>query len=219
MALTVEQLVNGVLEDGQMDLSQEQALRMLNARHRKMVARARAYRQMLNIGNTAAGVSSYPLPAGIVEILQVTVGGYVYGQARHNDFAEGELGYVWLGGGMGGIAGREDTAAGVAQLRIFPAPKAGESPGPGAEISVYAAVEPGVLSIGADANIAIPDEFEDQLVAGALATAFLRIESRPDLAAQHEAVFEEGCQELLRVVNRKFRGSGPARIRIVGINA
>lgn len=216
---TVLELVEAVLEDGQFDATQAQVLRWLNTRHKQIVVRARSFRKQLSLGKTVAGQASYVLPAGIVEILQVTVGGYVYGQARHNDFAEGELGYIWLGGGMGGIAGRDDTAAGEPQLRIFPAPKAGLSPEPGGDISVYAAVEPPQLVVGEDASIKIPDEYTDALVSGAIATGMLRVESRPDLAAQHEAIFEKGCGELLRVVNRRFRGTGPARIRVMGVNA
>lgn len=216
---TVAELVEAVLEDGQFDATQAQVLRWLNVRHKQMIARTRSFRKQLSLGNTVAGQSNYALPAGIVEILQVTVGGYVYGQARHNDFAEGELGYIWLGGGMGGIAGRDDTAAGDQQLRIFPAPKGGLSPEPGGPISVYAAVEPPQLVVGEDGSIKIPDEYVDALVSGAIATGMLRVEARPDLAQQHEELFEKGCGELLRVVNRRFRGTGPARIRIAGINA
>jgi hypothetical protein len=215
---TVAELVASVLEDGQMDATEPQVLRWLNTRHRQMCARSRCYRQALEIGNTKEGQVSYSLPAGIVEILQVTVGGYVYGTARHNDFAEGELGYVWLSG-VGGVAGREDSAQGVSSLRLFPAPKPGVQPEPGTPIVVYAAMQPPVLAVGEDGAIQIGDDYVDALVAGALATAMLRVESRPDLAANYEQIFTTGCNELLRQTNRKFRGTGPALIRVRGINA
>lgn len=216
---TVAGLVAGVLEDGQFDATPAQALKWLNTRHRQMCARARCYRQMLSLGATVEGQLGYPVPPRVVEVLQVTVGGMVYGAARHTDFAEGERGWIWLGGGEGGIAGREDAASGQQMLRLYPAPLAGRAPEPGEDVELYAAVQPPALVVGSDATLVVPDDYLDALVSGAIATGMLRVEARQDLAAPHEQIFTTGCEELLRATNRRYRGAGPARIRLLGVNA
>lgn len=216
---TVAQLVASVLEDGQFDASEAQALRWLNTRHRQLCARTRCYRRVLDLGATVGGKSAYALPAGVVEILQVNIGGLPYGASRHSDFAEGERGYIWLGGGEGGIAGRDDSESGQQLLRIFPAPQVALTPEPGSEITVYAAMQPPPLVVGQDSTIKVPDDYFDALVSGAIATGMLRVETREDLAAPHEQIFTTAVGELLRATNRKYRGAGPARVRILGINA
>lgn len=217
--MIVADLVAAVKEDGQFDADEPQVLRWLSVRHRQMCARSRCYRKTLDLGVITAGQAAYAVPPEVVEVLQVTVGGLVYGNARHSDYAQGARGFIWLGG-EGGIAGREDTAEGVQQLEIFPAPAAGSEPTPGtAHISAYAAVQPPNLVVGTDATVKIPDDYQDALVSGAIATGLLRVESRQDLAAPHEQIFSTGCSELLRATNRRFRGAGPARVRILGVNA
>lgn len=214
---TVAQLVASVLEDGQFDATEAQALRWLNTRHRQLCARTRCYRQTLTFGPTVAGQLGYPVPPGVVEILQVTVGGLVYGATRHSDFAQGERGFIWLGG-EGGVAGREDSGSGQQLIRIFPAAKVGAAPEPGEAISVYAATQPPPLVVGDDSTIKVPDDYFDALVSGAIATGMLRVESNPALAAPHEQIFTTAVGELLRATNRKYRGSGPARVRLLGVN-
>lgn len=216
---TVEQLVASVKEDGQLDASEAQVLRWLNTRHRQLCARTKCYRRTVDLGALPEGQSSIAVPPGVVEILQVQVGDQVYGHARHQDFQEGERGFIWLGGGEGGIAGREDSETGQQRLRIFPALSPGIDPEPGAHVVIYAAMQPPPLVAGQDSSIKVPDDYFDALVSGALATAMLRVEARQDLAASHEEIFTTACGELLRETNRKYRGVGPARIRIIGINA
>lgn len=63
-----------------------------------------------------------------------------------------------------------------------------------------------------------PPEFNDALIAGAIATGLTRLESRPDLAVPHENDFAAACSELETQVNRQYRGSGAATIRIRGVN-
>lgn len=221
-ALTPGGLAEAVVEDGTFDASQEQALRWLNERQRLMVARARNFRKTLSIpGGVVYGQSSYLLPPGILEILQITVGGIVYGNARHNDYAEGERGWVWLGG-EGGIAGRDDDSAGAQYVRLFPVPAQGSTglqPEEGAAISLYVAAQAPTLTIDNEGTVVVPDEYLSGLISGAIATGLLRVENRPDLAKPHEELFDAACQELLRATNRRFRGTGPAQVRVKGINA
>lgn len=69
------------------------------------------------------------------------------------------------------------------------------------------------------AQLKVPSEFYDALIEGAIATGLTRVESRPDLAAPFETKFADACTELLTEVNKRYRGSGPAQIRLAGINA
>jgi hypothetical protein len=215
---TVAELVAAVLEDGEFDATEAQVLRWLNTRHKQMCARSGCYRKTVNLGPLVAGQVLYAVPAEVLEILEVRVGDYVYGKARHNDFAEGEQGWVWLSG-PGGIAGRDDDEEGQQHLRIFPAPKSGVLPELGTDVVVYGKCQPPQLILGEDENIKITDDYVDALVSGAIATGMLRVESRPDLASTHEALFDAACSELRIATNKKFRGSGPAQIRVVGYNA
>lgn len=218
MADTVAQLVEQVLTEGQFDATNPQVLRWLSVRQRQMCRRSKCYRKTLSIGPTVNGQASYTLPAEVVEILQVTVGGIVYGHMRHTDPPEGAKGWIWLGG-EGGVAGREDDASGAQQLRIYPAPATGSSPEPGQTLELWAVVRPPDLVEGTESTLVIPGEYMDALVSGAIATGLLRTENRPDLASTFEQVFDTGCSELLQQSNRRFRGTGPAQIRVAGINA
>jgi hypothetical protein len=218
VADTVAQLVAQVLEEGQFDATNAQALRWLTVRQRQLCRRSKWYRKTLSIGPTVDGQASYALPAEVVEILMVEVDGYVYGHMRHQDPSEAAKGWIWLGG-SGGIAGRQDSSAGEQQLWIFPTPYAGGSLEPGKAVSVYAVVRPPDLVEGDDTTLVIPGEYMDALVEGAIATAMLRTEDRPDLAAGHEQIFTTACGELSQQSNRRYRGVGPAQIRVVGVNA
>ena len=218
MADTVSQLVEAVLNEGQFDASNTQALRWLTVRQRQMCRRSRCYRKTLSIGPTVNAQTAYAVPAEVVEILMVEVDGKVYGHLRMNDPSEGALGWIWLGG-VGGIAGRYDSSAGEAMLWLYPAPLVGGPLEPGKAISLKAVCRPPDLEEGKDATLVIPGEHVDALVSGAIATGMLRTEDRPDLAAAHEQIFTAACAELTQQTNRRFRGIGPAQIRVQGVNA
>lgn len=210
---SVQQLVTDVREEGQFDATEAQVLNWLTRRHRKMVVRSRCFRKTVSLGSTGAGQRGYALPAEVVEILELRVAGAVYGNARHEDLAQGARGWLWLGGD-GGVAARDDDEDGVEMIALYPTPTvAGDS------IEIFAAVRPPDLVIGTDSTLRIPEDFTDQLVAGAIATGLRRLEHRPDLAQPYEQDFADGCEELRRQVQRKHRGSGPQQIRVVGLNA
>jgi hypothetical protein len=66
----------------------------------------------------------------------------------------------------------------------------------------------------------VDDDSVEGLKEGVYAT-LLRApgEARQDLAAGHEAVFAGATEELRLREKRRLRGSGPAQIRVQGINA
>lgn len=215
MADTVQQLVDDVLNEGSFDATADQALRWLNRRHRVMVARSRCYRYSASIGPTVANQRDYALPADVVEIFEVTVDGMPAGHARHVDLALGALSYVILSG-VGRVMAPEEDAAGAAEIGLYPTPDTA-----GQTITVRAAFLPPDLSVADNTTLKVPLDFTDALVSGAMATALERApgDFRPDLADRHTQRFEAGCEELRRRTNRRYRGTGPAQIRVQGVNA
>lgn len=218
MADTVASLVANVLTEGNFDATEPQILQWLTRRQRQMCARSRCFRKRLSIGPTVSEQQDYTVPTGVVEIREVLVNGVTYGTARHSDLAQGAQGYLWLGGIYqaigGGVATRDDDATGATKLALFPVPTEA-----GLEVSLIAVCLPPDLVVGEDTTIKVPGDFLDALVAGAIATGLTRIESRPDLASTFESIFSNGCLELEKQVNRRFRGQGPAQIRVAGFNA
>ena len=73
--------------------------------------------------------------------------------------------------------------------------------------------------VGGTGGLRVPPEFYDALIDGAIATGLTRVESRADLAVPFEEKFAAACEELLVEVNKRYRGSGPATIRVQGFNA
>lgn len=204
----VQGLVNAVIEDADFDATPEQALRWLTARQRTMSARSLCNRKTLNLGSTVSGQDIYGLPPGIIRVLEVSVGGLSYGEARHADFV-GLLNAWSVICGPGGVAARQDTAMGTTQLRIFPA--GGQEAQP---ISVYAVTLAPDLALADDSTLVVPPEYYEALVSGAIATGTGRGEARPDLASAFGTEFAEACQELKMATRRKFRRSGALQLRV-----
>jgi len=90
--------------------------------------------------------------------------------------------------------------------------------GPSGEQVWATPIEEALVSSGLP-PLKVPPEFYDALIEGAIATGLARVESRPDLAAPGEERFAAACSELESEVNKRYRGSGPAQIRVQGYNA
>lgn len=210
---TVQDLLAAVKSEASFDVTDPVALGWLNRRHRVMVQRSRCYRYTVQLGPTVAGQRDYPLPTGLVESYEVDVNGLVYGKAKHTDLANGAAGYIVLSG-EGGIFGAEESATGDLEVALYPTPTT-----TGDTISMRAAWLPPDLSTSDTTTLKVPQSFTDALIAGAVATGLRRMEHRPDLAQPHEQEFADACEELRRLVRRQYRGSGPAVIRVVGLNA
>ena len=214
---TVGELVANVLSEASFDATEAQALQWLSRKHELMVVRAKCFRQKIQIGPTVSEQAQYAVPARVVEIRELKVANVPYGTGKHRDIAENELGYIWLDGiyvaAGGGLEVRDYDESGNSLVTLVPTPTEA-----GLEVTLSAVCRPEPLVIG-QAGVRIPPEFYDALVAGAVATGLQRLESRPDLAQSNEAIFTAGCLELLRQTNQRYRGSGPAQIRVVGLNA
>lgn len=209
----VAKLMAAVTTQGELDVPGAMVLDWLSGRQALMCSRSRCLRRRLVIGSTVANQSSYAVPKQVVQILEVQVAGVVYGSGRHSDisnFAQNRL-WIW---GPGGIAMRDADVEGDDELALVPPP-----PQDGLPIEVYAACRPGPIVEGDDSTVRIPEEFYDALVDGAIALGLQRTESRGDIAAEFAARFESACAELLKQVNKRYKGSSPAQIRVEGVNA
>lgn len=216
MSVTVAQLVANVLSEGSFDATEAQALQWLSRRQEQMCARTRCYRKEIAIGPTVAEQNSYAMPAEVVEVRELQVNGYPYGEGRHSDLAQGKLGYLWLSGlyypgGMGGIYVRGYSSTGERVVSLYPTPTEASLP-----IAVFAVCYPPDLVAGQDGTLVIPSAYADGLVAGAIGTGMSRVERRADLAANFEAIYSAACSELEQQVDKELRGSGAAQIRVAG---
>ena len=214
---TVGELVTNVLTEASFDVTEAQALQWLSRRHELMVVRSECFRQKIQIGPTVSEQNQYAVPSRVVKIRELQINKIPYGTGKHRDIPENALGYIWLDGiyvaAGGGLEVRDYDESGNSLVTIIPTPMEA-----GQEITLYAVCRPEPLVVG-QAGLRIPPEFYDALVAGAVATGLTRVESRSDLATPLEAQFNAACLELLRQTRERFRGSGPAHIRVQGVNA
>ncbi len=210
---TVQQLVTAVIEDGNFDVSEDRALAWLDARHALMVVRARSLRVSEEIGPTVVDQQTYDLPSDVVQIFSVTVDGVPQGNLANEDLPNANRGFLLLSGDGQAIAPSEDSD-GDGMVALVPVPSTA-----GLSVVLRAARRPPALVIGDESTLRIPTEFCDALIAGAIATGLLRSEQRPDLAANFEQIFGGGAEEFRVQTARKYRGAGPAQIRVQGINA
>lgn len=208
---TVQGLIDSVKSEAQFDVSDSAALTWLDRRHKSMVVRARALRKTASL-TTVASQRDYALPADVVEIMEVTVAGLPYGRATHTDLSYGAQGWVELTG-IGGVVASEEDATGGPEIALYPTPTQSSL-----AILVRAVCRPSTLTVGVDSGIIVPDEFLDALISGAIATGLKRQEYRPDLAQSFEQEFSDASEEYRRRIARRYRGGGPAQIRIQGVN-
>lgn len=207
--MTGQDLVDRVKPVG-FDNTDDEILAWADERQKEMVAAARARRERVAVGNTVADQASYAMPAGIVEIYEVTVGGSPYGRSPHTDIAQAnQADLVWVGNGL--YVADADSSA-VDKITLIPTPE--ES---GTAIEIYAAIRPVTLTLAG--TVFIPDEFVRYLRYGMLASGWDENAEDTGTAERFEQRFEQGVERYRRWVARRFRGSGPAQIRVKGFNA
>lgn len=204
---TVGVLLSQITNEAGFDVTETQALRWLNARHRKMVARSRCLQATLNLGLTVAGTASYAMDPDAIEVYEVQVGGTSFQRIGREDAANAAAGRLWITGAFYANA----DSAGVSELTLYGTPT--ES---GDEITAYAAVMPPDLT--SDDYPLIPIDFNDALVEGAIATGMARDIEQVAVADRFEARFDAACQELRRRVNARLGGTA-VQLRVIGINA
>lgn len=210
MANEVQDLVDRIVAASG-DVDAADALARYNTAHKRMVARSLCYRKTADLGATVADQAAYDSPADLLVLLEVTVDGAPYGKMRHVDAAFGALGYLSISG-PGGVFAEQHDDAGAAQIMLYPVPSSS-----GLAISAYGAFQ-APTQAGADTPL-VDSDFWDDIVDYALALGRERDDERQDAGAGFRATFDTACEELRRRVAKRYRGTGPGRIRILGINA
>lgn len=206
--LTVQQLVDQVVDEAGFDITDVQALRWVNARHRKMCARARSLRATIQVATATAGTSVYSVDPDIVELYELTVGGSPYQMIAHEDITAANASLEWIGSNV--FAASSD-ANGIASFTLYPAPTVS-----GDAIQMVASIVPADLALTDYPQI--PTDFQDALVEGAIATGLARVDEQIAAADRFEARFDQACEELRRRTNSRLNGSS-VTLRVVGINA
>ena len=214
MPEAVSALVTQIIEEAAFDAVPATVLRWLNRRHKVMVSRAHTFRKTVSAGPTVANQAEYTQPAGLVSATEIGVAGLTYGKARRTDKALGAQSRLHLSG-PGGIFYETADSAGVKQFGLYPVPTEA-----GLAVEVYGAFSPPDLLIDNTVPLWVDDEAIEGLMAGVFATGLSRPETaRLDLSQGYEAQFGGATDELRVREARRLRGSGPARIRVEGINA
>jgi hypothetical protein len=214
MAETVSAVVGEILAQGSFDLSQAEALAILNRRHKQMCARSRCRRDgRAATRDAAVGASAtYAAPAGLLDMMQMSVSSVEYRKAKRQDIERMVDGTLPLYGTGGVFVDYADLAHPV-QWLVYP------DPTPNA-VTVYGTYDPPDLLIDNSVPFSVDADLVEGLMAGVFATALNRPgEARPDLAAQQEQMFTSACEELRGRVARRNRGGGPAQIRLSGLLA
>lgn len=215
MAETVQGLIDDVVNESGVDATQPMVLRDLNRRWSQMLSDAKAYRKQVTVGTTTAGTAFYAVSA--LEVYYFAVDGAPYGKARRQDIYGYSLGtLIWVGLDQGLVVADAD-ATGIKGVTLIPEPTE-----TGLSITMFAAVEPPELTADAAGDTLLTANLERDLMGpltdGVMSDRYRR-EHRWDLAATAEASYAGGVDKLRRRANRRFRGSGPAQVRILGINA
>lgn len=211
MAETVQGLCDAVTQEASFDVTTSQALQWLDRMHKLMVVRARALRETVAAGNTIVNQTDYSLPANVVEVYQFDVGGIPYTRGRRTDADMWAQGWLLLRG-PGGLVAANASASGGGVFSITPPPTSVVA------ISLFAAMVPSDLAIGTDSTLLVPSRYVEGLIRGAMSVGYGR-EGNPTLEAQAKAAFDQATDEWRLDLRKTYRGSGPALIRVVGINA
>jgi hypothetical protein len=219
MAETVSAVVGEILAQGSFDLSQAEALAILNRRHKQMCARSRCRRDGRAATRDAAvgAAASYAAPAGLLDMMQMLVATGTSSFAEYRKAKRADVEAMFAGtlplSGTGGVFVEYADALHPIQWLLYPDPGSNG-------VAIFGTFEPPNLLIDNTVPFAVDADMIEGLMAGVFATALQRPgEARPDLAAQQEQLFMVACEELRTRVARRNRGGGPAQIRLSGLLA
>jgi hypothetical protein len=209
--VTAAELVEQAITEFGFDATAEQGLAWLNARHRKMVAKALWLRKAQDLGVTTAGQAVYATGANVVELHELTVDGQDYRRTRRLDMIAGRNSSLALEG-YGGVFIVSGDDAGATEFELYPVPSTA-----GDAIQAFASVLPDELEAG-DTPV-VPPDFYDALVEGVIATGLSRDTEQLGAADRFEGRFDMETERLRRLARTRWKGTGPRQIRVVGINA
>jgi hypothetical protein len=188
----------------------------LNARHRRMVAKSKCYRQRTVIsGGTVQGQGDYLLPSAVLEVQTVEVGGARFDRVSRSDVIDvRNAEAVFVSPHDEGVVAQGANGMAGEILTIFPAPDTA-----GTEVAVFGPVrapELTVSGVGGSSSTnspVVPAEYFEALVHGAAAIGLRRTESRVGEAQAYDQEFIDATEDLRRYVRRRWN-TGPSRIRV-----
>lgn len=199
------------------DVTQTQAVAVVNERLNRMVVESTAIRSIMSLGTTTSGTTSYTLASNVAKILKAqvafTAGTAIYeGAETIEDLWDLDAGIAtatddayWVV-----IEPDSDALATTDSFRLYPTPA--ES---GKTITGLVALRPAALTYTSGTALPIPVDVHPALLDGAKAELF-DDEGRQDEAAKMEASFNDGIRALRKQVDSRGKGSGRHRIRVAG---
>jgi hypothetical protein len=210
MPTPVSELVQQVREEYGFDQTPETVLRWLNQAHRQMVVRSQLLVASVTIGETATGVTEFDVPANVVSLQSLSIGGFPQTRASYQDILNLRSSTVqlWNSESVGVFAPFHNAFGGLT-LALYPEFDAG------LEIQAIGPIRPGSLTLAS--SVATPEEYDEALLCGAAAKGFMRDDEQFGQAQALQQVFEAGCTELRRQVRQRV-SSGVAQIKVQGVN-
>lgn len=171
----------------------------LSDRHRELIVESKwKFADSYSLGTTTAGTQTYTWPAGAVQFEWIEIGGVRYFWATE-EALDGLYEGTWQADTDDGFYTQAADATGATKLlRLYPAPTAS-----GVAITGRVLLSPADLDTSGS-NPLCPDDLEQHLIDGAIATGELRAKKRPDVAAPFEQNFQAGVLKLTK--RRRLRG-------------
>lgn len=202
--MTIAEIIAAAKTEGGLDATDAQVQGWVNNRLRRLYAESLWRMQERSLGVTVAGTGRYAIPADVADIRRVTVGGTPYSAASTEELWNLRAGTQYLSG-LGGVfaPGYDDTTD---YIELWPVPDTA-----GQQIVALAAAVPADLTLSD--TPAIPSDFHDLLVEGAIADGLARLDEHLQESDRWEARWTAGVERLRRRRNSRV-GSGPQQIRV-----
>lgn len=215
--MLASEMVAAVKSEGGFDtqsgnISDATILSWLNEAYRRLVGEARWSKSTRELGPTVAGEPQYTLSDDVTDVAAIHVAGSTpWLRVTTTDLWEIQSGVRRIAGAPGVFA-PDYKADGTAVVELYPPPDA-----TGETISALATVLPSALTLSPDTTPAVPQDFHQSIVDGAIAIGLHRIYERHDAAAPYDQKLDAAVQKLERRGNSRV-GSGPARAKIWGVD-
>lgn len=198
------------VQAGGVDVSNADALTLLNSVYTAAVAGGRwRMSDGYSLGNTTAGVATVALPAEVVEVDGLKVGGAPYRrvgirEAWQLTYATGPDA-LYLSPGVPGVFSPEFDAAGVQQVSLYPIPTTV------AAVTALAVLEPTALTGAGGNNTILPADLDPRLVDAAINLGKGRVNGDQQAAQAAVQQQDDLAQALQRRRNSRV-GQGPTLI-------
>jgi hypothetical protein len=192
----------------QFDVDSTTADGWANESYKQAAADAKWFVETVSLGSTVAGQASYLIPAGVIQLDSLFVGGVEYSRVGEFDLTDVASSNAFLSS-PGGIYAQSYSTSGEDQITLFPTPDAN-----GKAVTGKGVFIPPSLTTGA--SPVFPEDLHPLVLEGALQIAYEREDERPDMAAAHAAKYQDGIRRLRARRLSRVRGRGPYRARIAG---